>query len=123
MQLVATLFAALLGKKPDEKDLVSLGAGVLLGAGNALPIVSYAVWTALGVATEGKGYLYSRRQSTAPSLFGTADRLIATGGLTAWDLLTFDMDSALDDADRFLQSAASPYRHARQAVENWGGED
>lgn len=123
MQLVATLFAALLGKKPDEKDVVSLGAGVLLGAGNALPIVSYAIWTALGVATEGKGYLFSRRQSTAPSLFGTVDRLIATGGITAWDLLTFDLDAGLDDADRFLQSSASPYRHVRQAVENWGGED
>lgn len=117
MEAVSRMFYALLGDEPPEPEdeLKNLAVLILLGQFGRIAfvgsLVDYGLRRALG----------ERPRGTAPSVFGTLERLVSRGFATAADLLDGDLDAALEDMDNAAQTFNAPYRHVRRAMENYGG--
>ena len=120
-QVATSVFNLALGKDPpDEKDALELAFAMLVGPFARLVFfggMAKAVWNAAW--SQG---LYGR-SDVVPSMLTSSEQNVKDilVNIPA-DLFRGDMDEALADIDKFLKRNVAPYRHARQAVENWSGD-
>ena len=117
-QTATAIFNLALGKDPpDEKDAIELAFNMLIGPFARLVFfggMANGVWNAAW--SQG---LYGR-SDVVPSLLTNSEQNVKDVLINIpVDLFRGDMDEALADIDKFLKRNVAPYRHGRQAVENW----